>query len=105
MSGKGAQVLVLYPRKDGSTFDLDYYHSTHMPLVTKLWQKHGLKSYAITKLSDDNPYSVVATLDWESSESIGKALADPSTKEVMDDITNFSSEKPTLLSGDVTLRG
>jgi uncharacterized protein (TIGR02118 family) len=105
MSGKGAQVIVLYPRKDGSTFDLDYYHSTHMPLVTKHWKNHGLKSYTVTKLSDDNPYSIAATLEWESSESIGKALADPNTKEVMDDVANFSSEKPTFISGDVTLRG
>jgi uncharacterized protein (TIGR02118 family) len=105
MSGKGAAVIVLYPRKEGSTFDLDYYHATHMPLVTKHWKKHGLKSFTVTKLGDENPYSVSATMDWESSESIGKALADPETKAVMEDIKNFSSEQPILLSGEVTLRG
>ena len=97
--------MVVYPRKDGSTFDLDYYHTTHMPLVTKYWKNHGLKSFSVAKLSDDSPYSIVATLEWESPESISKALGDANTKEVMDDVANFSSEKPIFLTGEVTLRG
>jgi uncharacterized protein (TIGR02118 family) len=105
MSGKGAQAIVLYPRKEGSTFDLKYYESTHMPLVLKHWKQHGLKSFAISKLSEDGPYSISATMEWESAESIGKALADPGSKEVFGDVSNFSSEQPVLVSGDVAFRG
>lgn len=105
MSGQGAQFIVLYPRKDGSTFDLDYYHATHMPLVKETWSPHGLKSFSVVQLSPDNPYSVAATLEFESQEHLGKALAVDGTKKVMDDVKNFSSEQPVIVAGNVTLRG
>lgn len=105
MSASGAQVIVLYPRKDGSKFDLDYYHSTHMPLAKKIWTQHGLKSFSVVQLSPENQYSIAAILDFESQEHLGKAMADPNTKEIMDDIPNFSNEQPTIVAGNVTLRG
>lgn len=105
MSGQGAQVIVLYPRKDGAKFDLDYYHSTHMPLVKDTWTQHGLKSFSVIQLSPDNQYSMSAILDFESQEHLGKAMGDPNTKKVMDDIPNFSSEQPVIVAGNVTLRG
>ncbi|KAJ4355177.1 hypothetical protein N0V95_003137 [Ascochyta clinopodiicola] len=98
-------VIVLYPRKDGSKFDLDYYHSTHMPLVKGKWTPLGLKSFSIIQLAPDNQYSIGAILDFDSQESVGKAMADPSAKEVMGDIPNFSSEQPVIVGGNVTLRG
>ena len=105
MSSNGAQVVVLYPRKDGAKFDLDYYHATHMPLVKKTWTQHGLKSFNVIQFSPENQYSIAAILDFESKEHIGKALAEPNTKEVMDEVPKFSSEQPTFLSGNVTLWG
>ncbi|KAF2026028.1 hypothetical protein EK21DRAFT_75088 [Setomelanomma holmii] len=97
----GAQVVVVYPRKDGAKFDDKYYLSTHMPLVAKYWKKHGLKSYTVTKLNDDGPYSYSVTMDFESHEGFGAAGADPNTKEVMDDVANFSSESPIIVHGGV----
>ncbi|KAJ4319469.1 hypothetical protein N0V94_003893 [Neodidymelliopsis sp. IMI 364377] len=101
----GAQVIVLYPRKDGAKFDLDYYHATHMPLAKKNWSSLGLKSFSVTQLSPDNQYSIASILEFDSQESIGKAMADPSTKEIMDDVPNFSSETPVIVAGNITLRG
>jgi uncharacterized protein (TIGR02118 family) len=105
MSNNGAQVIVLYPRKDGAKFDLDYYHATHMPLVKDTWTQHGLQSFSIVQLAPDNQYSMAAILNFESQEHLGKAMGDPATKKVMDDITNFSSEQPVIVAGNVTLRG
>jgi uncharacterized protein (TIGR02118 family) len=105
MSNQGTQVIVLYPRKDGSKFDLDYYHATHMPLVKDTWTQHGLKSFSIVQLAPDNQYSMAAILDFENQEGLGKAMGDPATKKVMDDIVNFSSEQPVIVAGNVTLRG
>ncbi|KAH6638161.1 hypothetical protein C7974DRAFT_155450 [Boeremia exigua] len=101
----GALAIVLYPRKDGATFDLDYYHATHMPLAKETWTKHGLKSFTVVQLSPENQYSIAATLNFESQEALGKALADPATKAVMDDVPNFSSEKPVIVAGNITLQG
>ena len=105
MANQGTQVIVLYPRKDGSKFDLDYYHATHMPLVKDTWTKHGLKSFSIVQLAPDNQYTIAAILDFENQKGLGEAMGDPATKKVMDDITNFSSEQPVLVAGNVTLRG
>lgn len=105
MSSDGVQALVLYPRKEGATFDLAYYHATHMPLVKDTWSSHGLKQFKVVQLGQDNQYSIAAILDFESQEALDKAMADPNTKKVMDDIPNFSTESPIILAGNVTLQG
>ncbi|KAF2791802.1 hypothetical protein K505DRAFT_248112 [Melanomma pulvis-pyrius CBS 109.77] len=101
MSGKGATVTVMYPRTENSTFNVDYYTSTHMALVWKAWSKFGLKSYIVTKCTEDAPYTYTVAMEWESLAAFGKAAAEPSSKEVMDDVPNFSSEKPVVVTGDV----
>lgn len=101
MSSSGATVVVLYPRTANSTFKLDYYLSTHMPLATKTRTKYGLKSWSVTQLSGDAPYSIHVLMEWDNREAFGKALQDPGTQEVMADVENFSSEKPVLIQGNV----
>lgn len=105
MSSNGATAIVLYPRKDGATFDLDYYNKTHMPLAKDAWTKHGLQSYSVVELAPDSQYSISAILNFESKEHFAKALAHADTKKVMDDVANFSSEKPVIVAGDVASRG
>jgi uncharacterized protein (TIGR02118 family) len=97
----GAQVIVVYPRKDTSTFDKEYYLSTHMPLVAKHWKKHGFKSYTVTELNADGPYSFSVVMEFESAEGWGAAATDPNTKEVMDDVPKFSNESPVIVHGGV----
>ncbi|KAF1937841.1 hypothetical protein EJ02DRAFT_458423 [Clathrospora elynae] len=101
----GANVIVLYPRKEGSTFDKEYYLKTHMPLAMKHWKKHGFKSYAVTELNADGPYSVTVVMEFDNYEGFQAASQDPGTKEVMDDVKNFSSEAPVLVHGAVIGRG
>lgn len=101
---KGAQVTVLYPKKDGAKFDLEYYLATHMPLVTKTWSSYGLKGYTVTQLSGEGPYSISCVMEFESSEGFGKAIQDKGTAEVMKDVENFSSEKPVLVAGEIVER-
>lgn len=101
----GATVTVMYPRKEGATFDLEYYKKTHMPLVSNTWGKYGLKSYAVTQTSPDAPYSTYVTMEFESIEGFGNAIKDEGTKAVMEDVANFSSEQPVLLAGPVVSRG
>lgn len=97
----GAQVIVAYPRAEGSTFNKEYYLSTHLPLAAGHWKKHGLKSYTVTELNADGPYTYSVSMEWESLEGWGAATKDPSIKEVMEDVANFSNQKPVLLHGNV----
>ncbi|KAF2847839.1 hypothetical protein T440DRAFT_470660 [Plenodomus tracheiphilus IPT5] len=101
----GALVIVAYPRTDKSTFNKDYYISTHMPFVEKTWKPHGLKSWTVSELNADGPYSYSTVVEFESYEAFGKASQDPATKAVMDDVVNFSSEQPVLLHGGIIGRG
>lgn len=98
---KSAQVQVLYPRKEGSTFDLPYYLSTHMPLVSKGWTPYGLKGYTVLKFSDDAPYSHGVTLAFDTIQSYQKAGAGPEAAGIMSDIQYFSSESPTIVVGEI----
>jgi uncharacterized protein (TIGR02118 family) len=97
----GFSVLVLYPRKDGATFDKEYYTNKHMPLAMKHWGSDGLKSYTVSELNADGPYSISSVMEFESAEAFGKAMQSPGTKEVQDDVKNFSSEQAILVHGNV----
>lgn len=103
MTNQGATVTVLYPR-DEHTFDINYYNSTHMPLVSKHWNKFGLKSWTVTKFNDDAPYTYAAAMEWESTEALQKAFGDETAKEIMADVANFTKSQPTIISGSIVCR-
>jgi uncharacterized protein (TIGR02118 family) len=93
-------VSVLY--KQGTTFDMDYYRSTHMPLVQEKWGPYGLKSWQVIQLPPDSPYIVQATLEWDSAEDVQKAQASSAAKDIFGDIPNFASPAdPVVISGQV----
>lgn len=95
-------VTVLYPAKEGAKFDMDYYLKTHMPLVSNRWGPLGLKQWYITDLRQSGgPYSVQATLIWDTGFDGFKAANDAHGAEVMGDVANFSSEQPVLAVGGV----
>ncbi|KAI4717032.1 hypothetical protein E4T48_06782 [Aureobasidium sp. EXF-10727] len=90
---------VIYPK--GTNFNMDYYLSTHMPLVYKHWNQFGLKSWSVVQFPDDSEYCVQAILNWESEDSSKKALTSDTVSAVMDDVKNFADKSPTFLSGKV----
>ncbi|CAK1354159.1 hypothetical protein CB0940_01943 [Cercospora beticola] len=96
-----ATVTVVYPQ--GAKFNMDYYKSTHMPLVQEKWGKHGLKSWKVIQFSNDSPYCVQATLEWDSLSDFQKAGGSPEAKDVMADIPNFSDKEPVIMAGEVQL--
>ncbi|CAK4034733.1 Hypothetical predicted protein [Lecanosticta acicola] len=94
-----ATTTVLYPQ--GTTFNKEYYKSTHMPLVEKNWAKYGLKSWKVIYFPDDAPYSVQATLEWGSVKDFQEAASSEEAKTVLGDVSNFSNKDPVILTGDV----
>ncbi|KAF2728921.1 hypothetical protein EJ04DRAFT_516310 [Polyplosphaeria fusca] len=95
------QQYVVYPRKEGATFNEEYYKTKHMPRVEELWAPHGLKSWKVVKFHDDNPYTYAGVVEWESVDAFQKAMQQDSVKEIMGDLVNFSNEQPQVLMGDV----
>jgi len=94
-----ATVTVLYPK--GVKFNMDYYMSTHMPLVQSKWSQYGLTSWKVLKFGEDAPYLVQATLEFKSMDDFHKAGAGPEVGDVMADVKNFSDKEPVLMPGDV----
>ncbi|KAM0713207.1 hypothetical protein Q7P35_000659 [Cladosporium inversicolor] len=94
-----ATTTVLYEK--GTDFNMDYYLKTHMPLVQEKWGSYGLKSWKVIQFGDDSPYAVQATIEWGSLDDFKKAAGSASTKDVMDDVKNFSNTSPKLFSGEV----
>ena len=98
--------LVLYPNEDDATFDMDYYISTHMPLVADNWKQYGLQGWEVIKLEGGlggakSHSSVQATLIWKDEASLGKAVGSPEAKAVFDDVPNFSNKGPSFASGSI----
>ena len=79
---------------------MDYYMSTHIPLVAKHWTPAGLKGWKVVKYNDDSPYCVGATLEWESLDKFQAAAGGDKAGEIMGDIPNFSDKQPALMPGE-----
>lgn len=98
-------VAVLYPKTDSSTFDLDYYHSKHMKLVSDLWGGMGLRGARVMH-GQPGPdgsapaYAVITVLDFESMEAFGKAAATHGGT-IMGDIANFTNVQPVLQFNEI----
>ncbi len=94
-----ATTTVLYPK--GTNFKMDYYMSTHMPLVQKNWGSYGLKSWKVLQFDNEQPYCVQATLEWNTADDFGKAAQGPEAKEVLGDIPNFADKDPVIMPGSI----
>jgi len=80
---------------------MDYYMSSHMPLVQKKWGSYGLKSWKVINFGPDAEYCVQATLEFGSMEEFKKAGGGPEAAEVMGDVENFADKKPIIIAGEV----
>lgn len=81
--------------------DMDYYLSTHLPLVQNHWEQFGLKKCTVIQYTDNSGCCVQAILEWEVEDSFQKAMASDSVGVLMDDVKNFVDEAPTFLHGKV----
>lgn len=90
---------ILYPKTDDSTFDMDYYCSTHMPMLAgalgdacKGWGASAVKS---------GPWEAVGWCNVESQEALDAALAEHGAA-IMGDVANYTNTKPEMIIGDIS---
>ena len=98
-------VTALYPATEGSTFDMDYYSSTHAPLVRELLTPAGMRDFRVMKGVADTaggpaPYRLIAELTFDTVEDLGAALGEHGPR-VMGDIPNFTDAPPSLQINEV----
>jgi len=95
-----ALLFVSYEAGAGARFDRDYYVSTHLPLVERLWGPAGLRAaQAYFPASPDAAFIAVAVLVFENDDAIGVALGSTGTAEILADLTSFTDVAPTLARG------
>ena len=84
------KVSVMYPKSDGSMFDMDYYKTNHMGIVDRTMKP--------TKWEIDEgvngPYMAIGHLFFDSMDAMQAALGEGG--EAMEDIPNFTNVESTM---------
>jgi uncharacterized protein (TIGR02118 family) len=94
------RVSVLYPNGDGATFDMNYYLTSHIPMVTeKLGSacKGVAVDQGVAGGAPGAPAAFVAMghLTFESVDAFQAAFA-PHADAILGDIPNYTNTQPTM---------
>ena len=99
-------VTVMYDPEDSNEFDMGYYKNTHMPLVRDRLGSFGLQKYEVAKgISDTNPaepplYNIITQLYFDNVDNVHEGFKQHG-REVLGDISNFTSVKPKFQISEV----
>ncbi len=99
------KVTILYPSGDGNTFDMDYYSTSHMPMVAEELGE-AMKYYEIDKgisgrtPDDEIPYLAIGYLYFESLSAYRQAFG-PKAGKITSDIPNYTNIQPTIQISEV----
>jgi len=92
------KLSVMYPNSGDLKFDMDYYRSSHIPMVRRLTgdRLKGLSvDLAATGPDLPAPYAVIANLLFESLETMQAVLAEHGAT-LMADIPNYANIQPVI---------
>lgn len=102
MTTNQAFVQFTYPSAAASDFNLDYYLTSHVPLLKSRWESQGLRQYIVSVGEKGEDYHVQATLIWESLESFKNAGF---MEEIVGDTRNFTSSTPSKTVAKIVKSG
>ena len=100
-------VNVLYPNKDGAKFDMNYYLTSHIPMVKRVLGS-ALKGVVVEQgLGGGAPgsraeYSTLCHLRFDSVEAFQSSFG-PHAADIQKDIANYSSVAPVIQISDVKI--
>jgi uncharacterized protein (TIGR02118 family) len=98
-------VNVLYPNTDGAKFDMNYYLTSHIPMLKRVLGS-ALKGCTVEQgLGGGAPgtkaeFAVLCHLRFDSVQSYQQAIG-PVAEEVRNDVANYASEAPIIQLSDV----
>ena len=96
---------VLYPNKDGAKFDMDYYLTSHIPMLKRVLGS-ALKGCIVEQaLGGPAPgakaeFAVLCHLRFDSVESFQQAMG-PVAGQIQNDVANYASAAPIVQLSDV----
>jgi uncharacterized protein (TIGR02118 family) len=91
------KLTVTYPSGDGTTFDHDYYKTSHIPMCNDAFKPS--KTEVDKGLNGPNVAAV--TFYFESMDALQNALNDDKRKAVMADIANYTNITPVTQISEV----
>ena len=99
------RLTVLYPVKDGETFNYDYYFNNHHKLLVSRLKPEGMVSCEFDKGVSDPAggkarYLAIAYLKFNSVDELQKALAKHGA-EIVGDIPNYTKIEPIKQANEV----
>ncbi|KAL1305152.1 hypothetical protein AAFC00_002076 [Neodothiora populina] len=103
MASAKVLITILYPVKEGSTFNLEYYTTKHMPLAKEIWGSgsDGLLSSAVYSLDPSSGFVVQTVTGWKDMAAFQAAMTHERSKELIEDVKNFCEVEPKLLVGNL----
>ncbi len=101
------KVSVLYPNNPGTTFDMTYYTTKHMPMVQRLCAPACRGIAADLGIGGGEPgskpaYIAIGHLTFDSVEAFQKAFA-PHAAQILGDIPNYTNAQPVIQISEIKL--
>lgn len=99
------KITILYPFAEGKTFNMEYYESTHMPMVAKFIGPNLVK-YTIEKgiasgqPNPTLPYMAIGAFYVKSLEQYQAAIG-PNIEAIRADIPKYTNIAPIILVSEV----
>ena len=99
------KISVMYPFTEGKTFNMEYYETTHMPMVAKFLGSNLVK-YTIEKgvasgiPNQPLPYMAIGTFYVKSLEEYQAAIG-PNRDAIRADFVNYTNTVPVILVSEV----
>lgn len=92
-------VLILYPKSDDTTFDIDYYAGRHMPMLAAALGD-ACKGWGVIAPSAE--YHCVGWAMVESQDALNAMFA-AHGGEIIGDLPNYTNSNPKMIIGDVVV--
>jgi uncharacterized protein (TIGR02118 family) len=94
------RVTILYPKTEGASFDLDYYTTSHMPLLASRLGDN-CKGWGVDKVVS-GPFEAIGWALVDDMDRFNGAMKEHGA-EIMGDVANYTTIQPTLVIGDVVV--
>lgn len=95
-----AVVSHLYPRKDMSSFDIEYYLKRHIP-TEKFWIPLGMTECLVCDVEADSEFAIETITFWKDLDSWNTAKNGDAARKLVADIPNITNVKPVVVVGNL----
>jgi uncharacterized protein (TIGR02118 family) len=101
------KLSALYPKQEGSYFDIDYYCNTHTPMVGRLlggFLKHAAVEQGLSgfEKGSESTFMAMGHLYFDSVNEMHQAF-EPHLDEIMGDIKNYTNVSPYFQISEVKI--